>query len=290
MFDQRYVDVDFRAEAVRVGVGTAGPDGNIYCGWNEEDERRKLGETNPVFEEVFANDLIPESNFREILEDTGIALSGLKRYQYNQRNEGTCTGNAAAQAYAYQWKMQFPSIELVATPSPIAHYRGHRCGSGPNSGSSVYCNMNSIKSKGTLLIKDTNSMGRAIYEKAGLPQEHLLNAVGFYQSFDWNSAWLDTAKHFRFDEMYDVATGQGFFTALLRGFTIVYGRQGHAICAADVVYRSGGLYAKYDNSWGEWGDNGFGYDSQSLINRSSRGAIAVRSIVVPTWIDKLMPV
>lgn len=269
-------DVDFRREAVIH---------NRSLGWDGTDSDRKLGEVRPLFEEVFGSDIIPQSEWAGLI-DSGVKTSPLKTYQYDQNGEGTCTANAGAQAFAYRWKAQFPSLKHVATPSPIAAYRGHRCGSGPNSGSSVSCIMRSMQTKGTLLID--NEAGRAIYDALGLPRKHLLKAVGFYQDFDWNDdSWLDTASYFQFDEMYDVATGEGFITALLRGFNVVYGRQGHAIMSADVVNRSG-IQGRYDNSWGNWGDQGFGYDSYRLISSAARGAIAVRSIKVPKGIENLL--
>lgn len=274
-----FVDVDFRLQAQQC---------NRLMGWDGFDANRPLGVMRGTVEDLFGADIIRQSDWQSVLDETEVKTSPLAVYQYDQNGEGLCTANAGAQALAYAWRRQFPSLaaDLVALPSPVAHYRGHGCGGGPNTGSSVSCIMGSMQRKGTLLIDNAGS--RKIYDALGLPHKHLLKPTGFSQSFDWrDESWLETASNFRFEEMYDVATGEGFVTALLRGFNVVYGRQGHAIMAADVVNRNG-WQVRYHNSWGDWGDQGFGYDSYRLIASSARGAIAVRSVHVPKGIENLL--
>ena len=276
--DDAPADVDFRTEAKACAR---------LRGWDESDANRPLGVDRPTVEDLFGSDIIRQADWGDVLAETGIKTSPLAVYQYDQNGEGLCTANAGAQSFAYCWARQFPSLAsaLVALPSPVAAYRGHGCGSSANSGSSVSCIMRSMQSKGTLLINSAES--RKIYDALGLPHEHLLKPTGFSQSFNWrDGAWLETAKHFRIDEMYDVASGEGFITALLKGFNVVYGRQGHAIMAADVADASGKV--RYHNSWGNWGDQGFGYDSYRLISSAARGAIAVRSVHIPAGIEKLL--
>ena len=69
-------------------------------------------------------------------------------------------------------------------------------------------------------------------------------------------------------------------SALLAGFPVVGGRQGHAICYVRLVLVNGVLKLKYANSWGVWGDFGYGYDSLDLMaaNIKSYGAWALRSV------------
>jgi len=62
---------------------------------------------------------------------------------------------------------------------------------------------------------------------------------------------------------------------LLSGFVVGYGRSGHAILAVDMLDTSHFLYA---NSWGDWGDEGFGIDRITNVNWNF-GAFAARSTV-----------
>jgi len=52
--------------------------------------------------------------------------------------------------------------------------------------------------------------------------------------------------------------------ALLRGFVVSYARSMHAIVGMKLVYENGKWYVKYLNSWGDWGDGGYG----TLASRS----------------------
>lgn len=102
----------------------------------------------------------------------------------------------------------------------------------------------------------------------------------------------ETAKNFRLDEFYEITSVDGFFSALFHGFSILYGRSGHAIHGVDIVKRSGDWYCKYDNSWGNWGESGFGFDSISYIQRTGayRWAYAFQSIIAPNGIEKLLEI
>ncbi len=80
------------------------------------------------------------------------------------------------------------------------------------------------------------------------------------------------AEEFKILEFYDIRNTEEFGSALLLGFPVVYGRRGHAITAVDLIGDNKIIYA---NSWGAWGDEGFGTDSLSGVN-FGYGAWAVR--------------
>ncbi len=70
----------------------------------------------------------------------------------------------------------------------------------------------------------------------------------------------DEAQKYRFDEVIDVKGQDEFVTCLLKGFSVGYGRRGHAILAVEYL---GNYKFKYLNSWGSWtdcNDRGFGID------------------------------
>ncbi len=86
---------------------------------------------------------------------------------------------------------------------------------------------------------------------------------------------LNHAVNFRLDEFYDINNTEELVSALLSGFVVGYGRDGHAILAVDMLDEEHMLYA---NSWGNWGDNGFGIDKITNV-RWEYGAFAARSVL-----------
>ncbi len=241
----------------------------------------KIGEYASIFEENVP--VIPRSEWQSVLEEHKPKLSPLSVYQYDQNGEGTCTSNAGNQSLCYTYAKQFGRKWVMPT-SPIVAYK--RCARGPNTGSSVSCIMRQLREVGTLPID--NPENRLKMAAAGLNPAHTLKAVGYYQKMP--EGWRETAKHFRIEEYYDIRSVEGMFSALLLGFPIVYGRSGHAIMGADATKKDGQWYIRYHNSWGNWGDDGYGYDSERYLGRSSAayGAVAVRSVIHTSAIEKLM--
>ncbi len=97
---------------------------------------------------------------------------------------------------------------------------------------------------------------------------------------------LRIAKLFRLKTFYRVSSHAEFVSALLQGFNIHFGYTGHAIVA--VLYLGGGKIL-YKNSWGNWGDNGFGVLTLDRI-RYDYGAYAyavARKWNRKSWIPKL---
>lgn len=125
----------------------------------------------------------------------------------------------------------------------------------------------------------------------------------------------EAASHYKLDEAYDCDNSSAsafyaeFFSSLLLEHPVYFGYSGHAILAVRVVEESqappearycdqavaawlakrgkrhsppcdlvGNLYIKYLNSWGNWGDNGFGYLKASRIERSY-GAFPLRTMI-----------
>jgi hypothetical protein len=84
---------------------------------------------------------------------------------------------------------------------------------------------------------------------------------------------VEAAAAYKIEEFYDVANLNEFVSALLTGFCVVFGSNGHSILA--VQYTKD--YPLILNSWGtSWGDSGFGkWCSYNAINWDY-GAFAVR--------------
>lgn len=83
----------------------------------------------------------------------------------------------------------------------------------------------------------------------------------------------EAARKYRILEFYDITSTQEVGSALLLGFPVVYGWQGHSCVLTRLLSVD---EAEYANSWGtRWGDEGFGRIGLHEIN-FRYGAYAVR--------------
>lgn len=95
-----------------------------------------------------------------------------------------------------------------------------------------------------------------------------------------DEAYEAASKH-KIVECFDISTSsrsrfeQEVGSALLLGFPVYFGYSGHAICGTELIDDK---TVRYINSWGDWGDNGFGTIKLSSL-MVSYGAFAFR---VPT--------
>jgi hypothetical protein len=55
-------------------------------------------------------------------------------------------------------------------------------------------------------------------------------------------------------------------SALLKKRTGIYGRSRHCVPPVYLDFDGNSPMAAYANSWGEWGDQGFGYDSERVFS------------------------
>jgi hypothetical protein len=179
-----------------------------------------------------------------------------------------CVANACSQAHEIIQAIQFGK-ENVTPLSAISLYK--RIGSSPSSGAMVNDGLEEMAERGVLPLD--NAANRAKYGDAVMPN------TGFRTPYPAN--WEATAKQFRAVEWFIVDTMDELITALFNQHPVVVGRSGHSICYCDPVYQSGSLLVKYANSWGDWGDQGFGYDSLKLIRSSASWAFALRAVTTP---------
>jgi hypothetical protein len=237
-----------------------------------------FGSEFPVYEET--QRVYPRSDWPALLE-THKGLADLVKAIKNQGQEGSCASNAAAQCWEIAWNMTFGTGHWLQL-SPISIYRW--VSRGPGSGSTISGNLRQLRNVGALPT-DT-AANRAILRAAGRPENHVLQPTGYYQSFP--SGWQQTAAFLQAAEWYDISSFDGFASALFEGFPVCYGRAGHAICGVQVIRRGTTWTIKYANSWGNWGDNGYGYDSESYIASAIRsyGAWALRA---PKVTDAFLP-
>lgn len=113
------------------------------------------------------------------------------------------------------------------------------------------------------------------------------------RSRGWRAAPTDEAQRealrYRPLEIFDITNDREFKSALLQRFIVAYGRSGHAITAVELEDFDTICYA---NSWGNWGDNGFGHERLSRSVNYGYGCWAIRSTVdddPAPWLDLSRP-
>jgi len=217
----------------------------------------------PVYERD--NALIERRFWKDFADDE----CGLEPYVsriFNQGREGSCASNATAQAMEIVTSQQIGKDQSTRL-SAISLYT--RVGRNANSGSSIPSNIQEVAERGLLPLNTTENKEK---------YDHTHPATGFSERLP--SGWEETAKLFQAFEWFDIQSFDGIATCLLKGFPVVYGRAGHAICGVNLVRRGGEWCIKYANSWGNWGEHGYGYDSEDFVSRSvpSYGAFGVRVV------------
>jgi len=257
-----------------IDIDNDGVDDGLFNGALPREDA--YGENFRTFASEF--DVIPRDQWKDLaaaITDAG-SIEALIQKIKNQGREGTCTSQQTASAIEVIWNLTFSPKHWVEL-SPISLYK--QCARGPNTGSSVSCIMKTAQVKGALPVGTPENL--AWMEEMGLNTAHVMDPTGFYQKYPQD--WEQTAQYFRVDEVFDINSFDEFITALLMGFPVSYGRAGHSILGVRLVFKDGKPYIKYLNSWGDWGDDGYGYDSERFVagSISKYGAFAVRSVHVP---------
>lgn len=256
--DPQFVDVDFTRDP-NYTFGDLG--------------HRAFSSTMTEFEQVFG--VIPSAKWPELIEKIDASAGWIERLItriYNQGREGSCVSNATGQAHEIIQAAQYGKPNVIHL-SAISLYK--RVARSASSGSMLDANLDEIERRGILPLDTPENRARFT---------HVMPATGFTTPFP--AGWETTAGLLTSIERYIIRTFEGIITALLQGFPVVVGRQGHSICYVRPVYRNGALAVIYANSWGPWGfgagdfTKGFGLDSTSQIRQSASWAFALRSVNV----------
>lgn len=120
------------------------------------------------------------------------------------------------------------------------------------------------------VIGDNLEFGR---EKGCFPEEVWSRSNGWKKQPS-NEAY-EIASYFKIREFFYVEDIKEFVSALLQGYYVHAGYSGHAVSFC--CYMGRGVL-KFKNSWGDWGENGFGTLKASQIN-FGYGAYAYKDIV-----------
>jgi len=245
----------------------------------------KPGQYFGFFEENFKGEILDVDEIRAAIKKSHPNTSSYSSYKYHQGNNTMCTANAACQGHNYLQCKQYGSKFVFHLAPPSLYDFCGRPGSGSNVGDIV----RRLRDHGGVPV-DTDR-NKALMEKAGLDPTHVLDERAYRQGTErkWDKL-KETAQHFQLDECFEIQGTNGFFTALVKGFCVHYGRSGHSILAADAILKIEDIIAKYQDSYGDSGDNGFRYDTYNYIKRSSApyGAYAYRSIHHSPPFDRLL--
>lgn len=252
MIDERFLDVDFEADP-RYTFGAKGFGLSGLCG----DYESAAG----VLSDAEIDAVI------ERMDAQGGGADELVTRIYDQKNEGSCVANATCQAAEIVQARQF-GLDRVVHLSAISLYR--RIGSSPNSGAMVSDGLKELTARGVLPLDVPENRAR---------WPHVMPNTGWRTTFP--VGWEATAEQFAGVEAYVVRDVRALLSALCRQEPVVVGRQGHSICYVRPMRKDGRRVVKYANSWGDWGDEGFGYDSESQIRQSASWAFVLRSVTIP---------
>jgi len=188
--------------------------------------KSKPGEWCPMASDRI--EIVPESQWAELAKN--ITLRPRVRAIKDQNGFGACASYASVLAVEIAREIAgYPYVEL--NPLPLyALVNGGR-----DAGSSIDENL------------------RVIMERGVIPAELWPESNG-WRKRPPQELW-DAAQEFRIEEFYDISSKAEFVSALLRGFAVVFGAKGHALCS--VAYKD--THPEVGNSWNTtWGDQGFG--------------------------------
>ena len=254
-----FVDVDFEA---------------FFDDPHNEFTRGDLGELcfdsmGDAYENVRKKAVLSDKQIRSAIDKINAAEGGLDRLVtriYNQKKEGSCVANACAQAHEINQALQVGKDKVIHL-SAISLYK--RIGRSASSGAMVSNGIKEMKSRGILPLN--NAANKKAFDVT-MPN------TGFSTRFPNN--WEATGAMFTGLEVTPIRSLGGLLSALCDMHPVIVGREGHSICYTRPMWQKNRYLVKYANSWGNWGDEGFGYDSLSQIKKSAKYAFALRSVTV----------
>ena len=196
----------------------------------------------------------------------------------NQANSHECVCHAAHQAFMVAYNRQLGGLEHDVWFSPLALYTritgGRRWG-----GSMVIDSMYEMMENGMIPDHDgpagrltqKEKFKHTLHETSGRTEDWWPTS-GWVTPRQLPEGWQETAKHFKALECYTIPNRDAHASALLRGFVVVNGRNGHSIPHTNLVKDDGRYYSRYKDSY-----NVFRYDSERLWG----GGYIIRSVTMP---------
>lgn len=208
----------------------------------------RVGQWCPLMSERVP--VIPPAQWPDLIGE--IELRSFVNAVKNQGNVGSCATESTTQGVEI---VEVLSGQLWVELNPWFIY--HTTSGGRDQGSSI----------------DTNL---AFVRQNGVAPESIWPRSKGWQARPSADA-VEAAKLHRIDEWYDCTTVAEIGTALLLGFPVIFGWNGHSCIFTHLLNTT---TAQYCNSWSpQWGDKGFGELRLSSVN-FQYGAFAIRTSTI----------
>lgn len=271
IIDPRFVDVDFEAEARKIGIA--------HLGDNTPKAQRMGDAPQGLFgryEEHFAVGTDAERKAAIERLDVEGGIERLIRWILNQLREGSCVGQAWTQGHMTKFALQFGEANAVHL-SATSGYK--QIGRSPGSGAMISDAL--ARGKDTGLLPLDTPENRQRFGGAVMP------ATGFYSP--WPAGREAVQKQFRLDKVLICRSVAEVEQAGIDGHPVIVGRNSHSIMYCRPSLRSG-RGVLYVNSWGSWGFGagghtaGFGFDSARTVQSAAQYAWAIVSVRTPDYL------
>ena len=240
----QWIDLDFEA--------VVPDDHGLGCNIQPESQLLAAYDSLPWYDEVCADEMVPRSQWRDLALAIRADLRATTAEIYSQGRTSACVGFGTAQA--------------IETFLNRVYGRKHRVAL---SGMSVYDQIGSTLMSGAYI-----SDGMAFAQQTGpLPLDTPENRRRYPVCFPgldyrWSrpAGWRDTARLFRVTRAAKAQGTEMIASALLKRRTGIVGRSKHCVPYVYLDFSGRSPVAAYANSWSkDWGDGGFGYDSERVF-------------------------
>jgi len=190
---------------------------------------------------------IPRDKWAHLIGKVDLRLN--VRQVIDQQNYGSCAACSTTQALMITRDVAGAPFTFL---NPLSIYRV--TSGGRDNGSSIDENLAFARDTGVL------------------PENYWPYSKGFKAMPP--TGWQHVAKGYRIQEFWDIGSVDELGTALLKGFAVVFGWQGHSCVFTRLLSDT---EAEYCNSWGkEWNGNGMGRLRLNQVNWGY-GSFALRT-------------
>jgi hypothetical protein len=223
-------------------------------GWLEQPPSELLASYAgiPWFDEICAADMVPRSEWKDRAVAIRADLRSTVAEIYSQGRTSACVGFGTAQA--------------VETTHSRRYGRKHRV---PLSGMSVYDQIGSTLRSGAYIpdgIEFAQEVGPLPLRTPETQARYAATFPGLEWKWSRPAGWKDTAKLFRVTKAAKAQGAEMTASALLKGRCGIGGRKVHCVPYVYLDFSGNSPVAAYANSWSpDWGDAGFGYDSERVF-------------------------
>ena len=203
----------------------------------------------PWFDEICADDMVPRSEWKARAEATRAGYRSTVAEIYSQGRTSACVGFGSAQAAETTFTRRYGIRNRVALSGMSVYDRiGRSLMSGAYIPDGVAC----LQDPGPLPL-DTPA-NRAKYSVC---------FPGLEYRWKRPAGWENVAGMFRVRKAAKAQGAEMVASALLKGRCGIVGRSRHCVPYVYLDFEGNTPLASYANSWsGDWGDDGFGYDSE----------------------------